>query len=191
MTAYPYSSDLITDMQTEITMLRATITSLRWNSTLNLLRAAGLDEAITTLPKATYIVVLCDIDRLKTINAVTGNHCQTDRYLRAGLAVRKGEIAGQLHDCGDEIAFILPSGSRGRATNPDAFVARIARQLAGQPLTISERYALAAAQGVPVERARLSATFATQSGVAAADVPAAIEALSCQVLAMKAKRDGR
>lgn len=186
-----YSTDLIVDMQTEITMLRATITSLRWNSTLKMLRAAGLDEHIRTLPDATYIVVLCDIDRLKTINAVTGNHCQTDRYLRAGLKVRKGEIAGQLHDCGDEIAFILPATTRGRPTNPDAFVARIARQLAGQPLTISERYALAAAQRCPVAQAKLSATFACLSNVAADDVMTAIEQLSCQVLAMKAKRDAR
>lgn len=191
MDTYPYSTDLIVDMQTEITMLRAQNQALRWNSTLNLLRAAGLDEHIRTLPDATYTIVLADIDRLKTINAVTGNHCQTDRYLRAGLAVRKGEIAGQLHDCGDEIAFILPATTRNQATDPDAFVARIARQLAGQPLTISERYALAAAQGVPVERAKLSATFATQSGVAAGGVMAAIEQLSCQVLAMKKVRDGR
>lgn len=179
-------------LQAENAELRATIQTLRWNPVLKMYRAAGLDEAIRTLPTdATYTVVLCDIDRLKTINAVTGNHMQTDRYLRAGLKVRAGEIAGQLHDQGDEIAFILHDHSQGKTTNPAAFVARIARQLAGQPLTIGERCALAAAQHVPIDAARLSATFATLNGVAADGVPAAIEALSCQVLALKAQRDGR
>lgn len=53
----------------------------------------------------------------------------------------------------------------------------------------NERYALAAAQGVSVDRAKLSATFATMSDVATDNVPAAIEALSCQVLEQKARRD--
>lgn len=169
-----------------------TIRRLRWNATLNLLRAAGLDAAIATLSTdTTYTVVLCDIDRLKTINSATGNHLQTDRYLRAGLAVRYGEIAGQLHDKGDEIAFILDNQTRDGETRPEAFIARISRQLAGQPLTISERYVLAAAQRCHVSQAKLSATFATCASVQAGDVWRVIEALSCEVLALKAERDNR
>lgn len=168
----------------------ATILRLRWNPALNLLRAAGLDDAIATLSTdTTYTIILADIDRLKTINSATGNHVQTDRYLRAGLAVRYGEIAGQLHDCGDEICFVLDDQARDTETDPNAFVARISRQLAGQPLTISERYLLAAAQGVHVSEAKLSATFAAQSGVHAGDVWSAVEALSCEVLSLKAQHD--
>lgn len=178
-----YSTDLIVGMQ-------ALIRRLSYNDSLKMLTPAGLNEAIRTLPNTTtYTVVVCDIDRLKNINEATGNHFRTNRYLAAGLRVRYGELAGQLF--GDEFGFFLDDQARDTETNPDAFVARIARQLAGQPLTISERYALAAAQRCPVAQARLSATFATMSGVAADGVPAAIEALSCQVLAMKAKRDGR
>jgi GGDEF domain-containing protein len=168
------------------------IAQLRYNATLRMLNASGTDEAIRTLrTDTTYTVALCDIDRLKLINAVTGNHLQTDRYLAAGLAVRAGEIAGQLHDRGDEFLFILDEQSRHEDADPDAFVARITRQLAGQPLTISERYALAAARGCHVADARLSATFAVQSGVSAGDVMTTIESLSQQVLAQKKERDAR
>lgn len=177
------STDLIAE-------LRATIARLQYNESLGMLTAAGLAEAIRTLPNdTTYTVVFADIDRLKILNSVTRNHLQTNRYLAAGLAVRYGEIAGQL--LGDEFVFILDDQARDTETDPDAFVARIARQLAGQPLTISERYALAAAQKCHVSEARLSATFATMSNVSAAQVEGAIERLSCQVLAMKARRDGR
>jgi GGDEF domain-containing protein len=174
-----------------------TIRMLRWNPTLNMLRAAGLDEAIRRLPDTTtYTVVLCDVDRMKAINAATGNHVQTDRYLAAGFAVRQGEIAGQLHDKGDEFGFVIDEQSaakgRRRHNSAGAFVARIARQLAGQSLTISERYALAAAQGCHVSEARLSATFATRSGLTAAQVPGVIEVLSKEVLELKgARADGR
>jgi GGDEF domain-containing protein len=166
-----------------------TIRMLRWNPTLNMLRAAGFDEAIRRLPDTTtYTVVLCDVDRMKAINDATGNHVQTDRYLAAGFAVRRGEIAGQLHDKGDEFGFILDEQSRDTETDAHAFVARIARQLAGQPLIQSERYALAAAQGVHVSEARLSATFATRSGLTAAQVPGVIEVLSKEVLELKGAR---
>lgn len=168
---------------------QALIRRLSYNDSLKMLTPAGLSEAIRTLPYGVYTVVFADIDRLKVLNGVIGNHFQTNRYLAAGLAVRKSEIAGQLF--GDEFVFLLDERSRNQATDPAAFVARIARQLAGQPLTISERYALAAAQHCPVAQAKLSATFATQSGVAADGVIAAIEQLSCQVLAMKKVRDGR
>ena len=167
-----------------------TIRMLRWNPTLNMLRAAGFDEAIRRLPDTTtYTVVICDIDRLHAINSATGSYDQTDRYLAAGFAVRHGEFAGQLHDKCDEIGFVINEQARDTETDPDAFVARIARQLAGQPLTISERYALAAAQRCHVSEARLSATFATQSGLTAAQVPGVIEVLSKEVLDMKNARN--
>ena len=107
----------------------------------------------------------------------------------AGLKVRDGEIAGRIH--GDEVVYILDEHSRDEAPDAHAFVARIARQLAGQPLSISERYVLAAAQGVHVSQAKLSATFATQSGVAAHEILTAIETLSSDVLLMKSRRDAR
>jgi len=170
----------------------ATIRRLSWNSALDMYRAPGLEDAIATLPDTTtYTVIVCDIDRMKAINTATGNHMQTDRYLAAGLKVRQGEIAGQLHDKGDEFCFILDEQSRHEDADPDAFVARIGRQLAGQPLTISERYRLAAAQGCHVSQARLSATFAVRSGVAADGIREAIEQCSSDVLLMKAERDAR
>jgi GGDEF domain-containing protein len=182
------STDLIAELRAEIAATRATIARLQYNESLGMLTAAGLADAIRTLdPNTTYTVVFCDIDRLKTLNNVTRNHLQTNRYLAAGLVVRYGEIAGQL--LGDEFVFILDDQARDTETDPDGFVDRIARQLAGQPLTISELYALAAAQRCHVSEARLSATFATQSNVSACQVEAAIEQLSCQVLAMKSERD--
>src|SRR5207244_5192372 len=143
---------------------------------LGKLNNAGIREAILQLPEGHYTVVFADIDRLKALNSATGSHCKTNRYLAACLAVRHGEIAGQLY--GDEIVYILDENSRYEDAHPDAFVARIARQLAGQPLTISERYVLAAAQGCHVSEARLSATFAVRSGVMAGAVLDAVVACS-------------
>lgn len=184
------STDPITALRTEITMLRDTITRLRRNESLDMLNSAGLSEAVRTLKRdTTYTVVFADIDRLRALNSATGNHVQADRYLRAGLAVRYGEIAGQM--AGDQIVFLLDDQARDKETDPDAFVARITRQLAGQPLLQSERYLLAAVQGCHVDQARLSATFAAQSGVSAGDVWSAVERLSCEVLAMKKARDAR
>lgn len=181
---HTHSTTTCQDCQAKDDLIRR----LSWNEGLGMLTSAGLHQAIGALPSdTTYTVVFADIDRLKTLNTATGNHLRTNRYLRAGLAVRDGEIAGQL--LGDEIVFILDEHSRDEDAHPDAFVARIARQLAGQPLTISERYALASAQGCSLDQARLSATFATQSGVSAGQVQRAIEALSCDVLRLKAERD--
>lgn len=193
-TAYnvqPSTADLLDQIRRQ----RDIIARLSYNPTLAMYRPAGLLEAIANLPAdATYTVVLCDIDRMKAINSATGSHAQTDRYLAAGLRVRAGELAGQVHDKGDEFAFILTERSehgRREEYSPEAFVARIARQLAGQPLTSSERHALAAAQGVPVEQAKLSATFSTISHVKAGDIEQAIEWLSNDVLALKAQRDSK
>ena len=168
------------------------IRRLSWNSTLDMYRAPGLDDAIAALPTNThYTLVLCDIDRMKAINSATGSYDQTDRYLAAGLKVRNGEIAGQIHDKGDEFLFILDEQSRDEPPDAHAFIARIGRQLAGQPLTISERYALAAAQCVHVSQARLSATFSTPMSVAQHEILEAIETLSREVLLAKKRRDAQ
>lgn len=174
---------------TTIDDLHATIARLRWNDELDMYNNAGLREAIRQLPEGRYTVVFCDIDKMKAINSATRSHCQTNRYLRAGLARRHGEIAGQLY--GDEFVYILDEAQRRDDDSPEAFVAYISRQLAGQPLTISERYHLAAAQGCHVSQARLSATFAVRSGVAADAIFDAIEQCSSEVLLMKARRDDR
>jgi GGDEF domain-containing protein len=158
---------------------QARIVALTWNDELAMLNQAGLRDAVASLPDASYTVVLCDIDRLKTINSATGSHMQTNRYLRDGLRVRRGEIAGQLY--GDEFLFVLEDGA-----DVTAFQARIGRQLAQQPLGQAERAMLESVAG---PGARLSATFASAAGVT--DVWAAVEQLSIDVLAQKARRDGR
>ncbi len=183
---YQSTADLLDRIQAQ----QALIARLSWNPTLNMYRPAGFEMTVEALScDTTYTVVLCDIDKMKAINEATGCHMQTDRYLAAGLQVRDGEIAGQVHDKGDEFAFVIAETSRGVESDANAFVARVARQLAGQPLTISERYALAAAHGCSVEQARLSATFSAMSSVRAGDVMDAIEWLSGDVLRLKAERD--
>jgi GGDEF domain-containing protein len=148
---------------------------MRWNVDLGMLSRAGLDDAIDRLPPALYTVVFCDIDRLKAINSATRSHFQTNRYLRVGLEVRSGEIAGQL--LGDEIVFILAAGA-----DVAAFVRRIRRQLRAQPLTQEERRRLIIAGG----DGRLSATFAYRERVSA--IWPAIEACSVDVLTQKEQR---
>jgi hypothetical protein len=135
--------------------------------------AAALAGAGEPLPDTTtYTVVVCDIDGMGLINKATGSWDTTDLYLAGGLAVRYGEIAGQLHQKGDEFCFVLDDQARERETDPDGFVGRITLQLAGQPIPIS-------------------ATFAIESGVRAAQVPSAVARLSDEVLSLKAQRDGR
>lgn len=154
------------------------IASLIWSDDLSMLNQAGLRDAIAQLDMGTYTVVFCDINRLKQINSATGSHAQTNRYLRDGLRVRRGELAGQLF--GDEFLFILPEGA-----DASGFCSRITRQLATQPLSQVERCALEILDG---PHARLSATFAWE---VTNDVWAAVERLSREVLAAKAARDGR
>jgi hypothetical protein len=67
-------------------------------------------------------------------------------------------------------------------------VRRLAAQLAAQPLTWAERCALAVADGVSPETARLSATFASRVHVPTGELLQAIEACSIEVLATKAQR---
>jgi len=154
------------------------IASLIWNDDLSMLNQAGLRDAISQLDSGTYTVIFCDINRLKTINLITGSHVITNRYLRDGLRVRRGEIAGQLY--GDEFLFVLPEYA-----DAAGFCARITRQLAEQPLSQHERAALEALDG---PGARLSATFAWD---VTSDVWTAVERLSADVLTQKAERDKR
>lgn len=154
------------------------IAALTWNDELSMLSQAGLHDAIAQLDPGAHTVVFADINRLKTINSATGSHTQTNRYLRDGLRVRRGELAGQY--LGDEFIFILPEDA-----DAAGFCARITRQLAAQPLSQYERAALESLDG---PHARLSATFAWK---VACDIWAAVERLSREVLAQKAKRDGR
>jgi GGDEF domain-containing protein len=154
------------------------IEDLCWNPSLHMLNSAGLHDAVAQLEPGTYTVVFCDINRLKTINAATGSHVATNRYLRDGLRVRRGEVAGQY--LGDEFLFILPEDA-----DAPGFCSRLTRQLAAQPLSQAERSALDAADG---PHACLSATFAWE---VTSDVWAAVERLSREVLASKARRDTR
>ena len=156
--------------------LEARIAALAWNDELGMYNRAGLMDAIERLAPGVYTVVFCDIDRLKAINTATGSHVQSNRYLRDGLRVRAGEIAGQLY--GDEIVFILKGDA-----DAQAFIGRIARQLAQQRLTTAEQRALLLASG----QAHLSATFASRTATAAT-IRQAIEACSVDVLAQKARR---
>lgn len=169
------STHIVAPHCTHCAELERRIQALRWNTSLDMLNQAGLMDAIERLEDGAYTVVFCDIDRLKAINSATGSHAQTNRYLREGLRVRVGEIAGQLY--GDEVVFILSAG------DADAFIQRIARQLAEQPLTDSERSALAF-----YGARRLSATFASRTQVHKQDIARAIEDCSIDVLAQKARR---
>ncbi len=153
----------------------ARIEALAWNDDLGMLTQAGLRDAISALLPATYTIIFADINRLKTINTITGSHIQTNRYLRDGLRVRRGELAGQF--LGDEFVFILPA-----AADAAAFCSRISRQLASQPLSQAERQALELIDG---PGARLGATFAWHES---SDVWRAVEALSRDVLTKKAAR---
>lgn len=156
-----------------IARLSAQITRDSWNPTLKMYRASGLHAAIERLPNTTtYTVVICDINDMHGINGATGSWDQTDVYLANGMAVRAGEIAGQLHQKGDEFCFILDDQARDHETDPYGFVGRITCQLASQPIPIT-------------------ATFATMNGVTAAQVMRTIEKLSCEVLSLKAQRDER
>jgi len=156
--------------------LEQQIARLSWNDSLNMYNRAGGLEAIRGLPEGFYTVIFADVDRLKAINSATGSHLQTNRYLAAGLRVRRGELAMQF--LGDEFVFVLAADA-----DADAFIARITRQLAEQPLTDGERATLA-----PYGASRLSATFAGRRQVRKQDISLAIEDCSIEVLAKKGAR---
>jgi GGDEF domain-containing protein len=188
MTTHSTTTLSIETLLAEVEHLRAEVAELRYNARLGMLNAGGLASAIRELTPGRYSVVFCDIDKMKALNAATGSHFATDAYLRAGLRVRAGELAGQVF--GDEFVFIIDERSRGERLRIYRFIDRIRRQLAAQPLRPHERHALADALGCPVGDARITATFAHLSGLAADEVTGAIETLSGRVLSLKARRDG-
>lgn len=125
-----------------------------------------------------YTLVFADVDRLKQLNKVTGNHFQTNRLLKNGFRLRWGELGWQVF--GDELAFLIIGDGH-------AFCQRIARQLAAQPLSEAQRAALAAMEGCRPEEARLSATYAVVTGMRS--ISQALEHGSQEVLRKKAERD--
>lgn len=163
---------------TTCTALRTDIARLERDDIIDMYSAAGGYRAIDRLPAGVYAVVFADIDYLKKLNTATGSHFRSNRYLAAGLRVRTGELAMRV--MGDEFAFVLANGRC--IADPQAFIARLARQLAAQPLLDAERAMLPGG--------RLSATFAWRANVAQPNIRATIEALSADVLAQKARRDG-
>lgn len=177
------SQPTVAELQRTIAELRETIARMEQNPQLGMLTAAGLAERLRGLTEGSYTVIFCDIDKMKQLNAATGSHFATNVYLRAGLRVRSGEIAGQLF--GDEFIFVLPERSRGQRTGVEAFVGRIRRQLAAQPLRPHERHALADALSCAIDETRITATFAHQSGLRPCQIAGAIEQLSGRTLAAK------
>lgn len=120
--------------------------------------------------------VFADVNRLKLINKVTGNHFLTNALLKNGFRVRWNEFAWQIF--GDEFGFIIWGDGH-------AFVARLARQLAAQPLTDAQRRVLLEVDGID----HLSATFAIASGIR--HIGRALARSSAHVLAQKAERDAQ
>ena len=123
-------------------------------------------------------LVFADVNRLKKINEVTGNHLLTNKLLKGGFRVRRGEWAWQIF--GDELGFLIWGDGA-------LLVARLTRQLADQPLTLVQRRVLADADGVSVEDAHLSATFAIVTDVR--HIGRALSDGSADVLKQKAERD--
>ncbi len=119
-------------------------------------------------------LIFADVNRLGMVNKATGNHLLTNSLLRGGFRVRPGEWAWQIY--GDEMGFIIWGDGA-------AFVNRLSRQLAAQPLTDVQRRVLIDADGVD----HLSATFSIVTNVR--HIGRALERGSREVLAQKAQRD--
>ncbi len=119
-------------------------------------------------------LIFADVNRLGMVNKATGNHLLTNALLRGGFRVRPGEWAWQIY--GDEMGFIIWGDGA-------AFVNRLSRQLAAQPLTDVQRRVLIDADGVD----HLSATFSIVTNVR--HIGRALERGSREVLAQKAQRD--
>ena len=90
-----HTTRTLDSLKARIVAQEARIAALVWSDHLGMLSAAGLQDAIGALPAGSYTVIFADINRLKAINCATGSHVQTNRYLRDGLRVRRGELAGQ------------------------------------------------------------------------------------------------
>lgn len=161
-----------------------TIVYLCYDPSLGMLNRSGGRLLIVLLAPICLVfgatLVFADVNRLKKINEATGNHMLTNALLRGGFRVRFGEFAWQIY--GDEMGFIIWGDGY-------AFVRRLTRQLAAQPLTLVQRRVIAEADGVPVDEAHLSATFAVIAGTR--NIWKALELGSADVLAQKAARDGR
>jgi hypothetical protein len=164
-----------------ITLL-GTIGFLCYDPSLGMFNRSGgrLLAIVLALPCLLFgaTLIFADVNRLKKINEATGNHMLTNSLLRGGFRVRIGEWAWQVF--GDEFGFII----WGDGT---AFVARLTRQLAEQPLTEVQRRVIARADGVAIEDARLSATFSIVTNVRY--IGRALSQGSQDVLAQKARRD--
>jgi hypothetical protein len=159
------------------------IVYLSYDRSLGMLNGNGgrLVLAIMTFPVRViggYTLIFADVDRLKQLNKVTMNHFETNRLLRGGFQVRRGEIAWKIY--GDEFAFLIRGDGH-------AFCHRIARQLAAQPLSQEQRVALSEINGYSIDEAKLSATFAVLDGVR--HLWPAMEVLSQDVLCQKEIRD--
>jgi hypothetical protein len=161
-----------------------TIVYLCYDPSLGMLNRSGgrllivLLAPVCLLFGATF--VFADVNRLKAINTATGNHLLTNALLRGGFRVRFGEFAWQIF--GDEIGFIIWGDGY-------AFVRRLERQLGAQPLTLTQRAVIAEADGVPIDAACLSATFAVVTGTR--NIWQAMGVASGDVLSQKARRDAR
>jgi hypothetical protein len=160
------------------TTLLGIIGFLCYDSSLGMFNRSGgrLLVIVLALPCLLFgaTLVFADVNRLKRINEATGDHLLTNSLLRGGFRVRFGEWAWQIY--GDEMGFII----WGDGT---AFVARLSRQLAAQPLTEVQRRVLIDADGVD----HLSATFSIVTNVR--NIGRALSQGSRDVLAQKAQRD--
>ena len=162
------------------TALIGIIVFLCYDPSLGMLNRSGgrLLVLILALPCLLFgaTLVFADVNRLKKINEATGDHLLTNELLKNGFRVRAGEFAWQIF--GDEIGFLIWGDGA-------AFVGRLTRQLAAQPLTEAQRRCLADADGTDCLSATFSAPIRTRS------IGRALSRGSRDVLAQKAARDRR
>lgn len=160
------------------TVLIATIVFLCYDPGLGMLNRSGgrLLALILALPCLLFgaTLVFADVNRLKKINEATGDHLLTNELLKNGFRVRVGEWAWQIF--GDEFGFLIWGDGA-------AFVLRLERQLAAQPLTKAQRLVLIDADGVDCLSATFSAPIRTRS------IERALARGSRDVLAQKSIRD--
>ncbi len=163
----------------DITLI-ATIVFLCYDPSLGMFNRSGgrLMAVLLALPCLLFgaTLIFADVNRLKKINEATGNHLLTNALLKGGFRVRFGECAWQVF--GDEFGFIIWGDGQ-------AFIQRIARQMATQPLNMAQRRVLLDTDGVDY----LSATFAIIPNVR--QINTALRRGSAEVLAQKAKRDAK
>lgn len=163
-------------------LLIAIIAFLCYDPSLGMFNRSGgrLLTIILAVPCMLFgaTLIFADVNRLKKINEATGNHLLTNKLLKGGFRVRRGEFAWQIY--GDELGFLFWGDG-------ELVKARLARQLAAQPLTLAQRRVIADADGVCMGRACLSATFAIVTDVR--HIGRALSSGSADVLKQKAERD--